>query len=349
MTAQVSTSIDLPRDAVRGAGFWGDPLWLPLEAGRPRTGAGDVGFAERLERHRRELHVHCYRMVASFSQAEDLVQDTLLKAWRRRDDIGDGDNLRAWLYKIATNTCLDHLKATGRRSLSPSSSRDVPWLEPYPDRLLAQAAPSGDEPHAQAVARETIELTFLAVIQLLPPRQRAAIVLRDVLDWPVPDVADLLDLTPAAVNSALQRGRATLRSHYPAAERETWTATAPNDTERAILDAYITAYETGDDDRTLELLADDIRVTMPPYPHQFEGIEAIRGLTARARDTGTWRLLPTSANRQPAAACYLLDPESGEFRAFKLDVLRLVDGRISEIVAFGPELFPAFDLPAVLA
>jgi RNA polymerase sigma-70 factor (TIGR02960 family) len=309
----------------------------------------ELEFAERLERHRRELHVHCYRMVASFTQAEDLVQDTLLKAWRRREDIRDGDNLRAWLYKIATNTCLDHIKATGRRVPSLASFRDVPWLEPYPDRLLAEAAPPAEEPHERAVARETIELTFLAVIQLLPPRQRAAIVLRDVLDWPVADVAEVLELSPAAVNSALQRGRATLRTHYPPAERDTWTAAQPSDAEREVLRAYITAYEAGDDGATLDLLADDIRVTMPPYPHLFEGIEAIRGLAARARDTGTWRLLPTSANRQPAAACYLLDADSGEFRAFKIDVLRLTDGRISEITTFGPALFPAFDLPEVLA
>lgn len=298
-------------------------------------------FAERVERHRRELHVHCYRMVGSFTLAEDLVQDTLLKAWRRRDDIGPGDNLRAWLYKIATNTCLDHLKGSGRRPAEPTSFRDVPWLEPYPDRLL-------NEPHEQAVARETIELAFLAVIQLLPPRQRAAVVLRDVLDWPVPDVAGLLDLSAAAVNSALQRGRATLRSHYPAADRESWTAAASGDAERKVLDAYIAAYESGDDDATLALIADDIRVTMPPYPHLFEGVDAIRELAARARDTGTWRLLPTAANRQPAAACYLLDPSSGEFKAFKVDVLRLVEGRISEITTFGPELFPEFGLPASL-
>jgi RNA polymerase sigma-70 factor (ECF subfamily) len=309
----------------------------------------DLDFAERAERHRRELHVHCYRMVGSFTQAEDLVQETLLKAWRRRDDIGDGGNLRAWLYKIATNTCLDHIKATGRRVPSLGSFRDVPWLEPYPDRLLAEAAPLDEEPHAKAVARETIELAFLAVIQLLPPRQRAAIVLRDVLDWPVPDVAEVLELSPAAVNSALQRGRATLRSHYPPAERDSWTAPSTSDAEREVLRAYIAAHESGDDDATLALLADDIRVTMPPAPYLFEGIEAIRGLAARARETGSWRVLPTSANRQPAAACYLQDPESGQFRAFKLDVLRLGDGRIAEITTFGPALFPAFDLPEVLA
>jgi RNA polymerase sigma-70 factor (ECF subfamily) len=312
-------------------------------------GATELEFAERLERHRRELHVHCYRMAGSFTQAEDLVQETLLKAWRRREDIGEGDNLRAWLYKIATNTCLDHIKAARRRVPSLTSFRDVPWLEPYPDRLLAEAGPPGEEPHERAVARETIELAFLAVIQLLPPRQRAAIVLRDVLDWPVADVAELLELSPAAVNSALQRGRATLRTHYPPAERDSWTAPSTSDAEREVLRAYIAAHESGDDDATLALLADDIRVTMPPAPYLFEGIEAIRGLAARARDTGSWRLLPTSANRQPAAACYLQDPASGEFRAFKLDVLRLADGRIAEITTFGHALFPAFGLPEVLA
>jgi RNA polymerase sigma-70 factor (ECF subfamily) len=309
----------------------------------------DLEFAERVERHRRELHVHCYRMVGSFTQAEDLVQETLLKAWRRCDDIADGDNLRAWLYKIATNTCLDHIKAAGRRVRSLTSFRDVPWLEPYPDRLLAEAAPPGEEPHERAVARETIELAFLAVIQLLPPRQRAAIVLRDVLDWPVADVAEVLELSAAAVNSALQRGRATLRSQYPASERDAWTAPPSSDAEREVLRAYITAYEAGDDESTLHLLADDIRVTMPPAPYLFEGIDAIRRLAARARATGTWRLVATSANRQPAAACYLQDPADGGFRAFKIDVLRLAGGRISEITTFGPALIPAFDLPEVLA
>jgi RNA polymerase sigma-70 factor (ECF subfamily) len=309
----------------------------------------DVEFAQRLERHRRELHVHCYRMVGSFTQAEDLVQEVMLKAWRRRDDVRDGDNLRAWLYAIATNTCLDEIKARRRRVPSLGSHRDVPWLEPYPDRLLAEAAPPGEEPHEQAVARETIELMFLAVIQLLPARQRAAIVLRDVLDWPVADVAAVLELSTAAVNSALQRGRATLRSHYPATEREAWSAPESADAEREVLQAYIAAYENGDDDATLALIADDIRVTMPPYPHLFEGAEQILMLAARARDTGVWRLLPTSANRQPAAACYLQDADSGEFRAFKIDVLRVDGSRIREITTFGPELFPAFDLPGVLS
>ncbi len=312
----------------------------------------DVAFAERTERYRHELRVHCYRMLGSYTDAEDLVQETLLRAWRRRSDLTDGDHLRAWLYKIATNACLDHIKATHRRVPSLSSFRDVPWLEPYPDRLLDQAGPASRGPAARAVERETIQLTFLAIMQLLPPRQRAVIILRDVLDWPVADVAEQLDLSVAAVNSALQRGRATLRSQRPTAARDTWasaTASLTSRDERAVLDAYIAAYEAGDDDTTFALVADDIRVTMPPAPYLFEGHDAIRQLAARAKTTGLWRLLPTRANRQPAAACYLQDPDTGEYRAFKIDVLQVVDGLITEITTFGARLFPAFDLPEVLS
>ena len=200
---------------------------------------------------------------------------------------------------------------------SLSSFRDVPWLEPYPDRLLDQAGSASRGPAARAVERETIQLTFLAIMQLLPPRQRAVIILRDVLDWPVADVAEQLDLSVAAVNSALQRGRATLRSQRPTAARDTWasaTASLTSRDERAVLDAYIAAYEAGDDDTTFALVADDIRVTMPP-----------------------------------AAACYLQDPDTGEYRAFKIDVLQVVDGLITEITTFGARLFPAFDLPEVLS
>jgi RNA polymerase sigma-70 factor (ECF subfamily) len=311
-------------------------------------GGTDLDFAERAEHHRHELQVHCYRMLGSFSDAEDLVQETMLRAWRHRNDLREGDNVRAWLYKIATNGCLDHIKAHRRRVPTLESFRDIPWLEPYPDRLLAVSAPAGEEPPARAIERETISLTFLAVIQLLPPRQRAAIILRDVLAWPVPDIAALLDLRPAAVNSALQRGRATLRSQLPRSERETWAAEPSNRAEQEVLDAYIAAYESGDQDATLALVTDDIRITMPPAPHLFEGLAALHQLVDRARGTGTWRLLPTWANRQPAAACYLLDPASGEFRAFKLDVLGLAEGKIAEITAFGPKHFPSFDLVAVL-
>lgn len=313
-------------------------------------GITDLDFAERAERYRSELHVHCYRMLGSFTDAEDLVQETFLRAWRRRSDLQQGGNFRAWVYQIATNACLDAVKAKNRRVVSLGSFRDVPWLEPFPDRLLALAAPEGEEPQAVAIGRETIELTFLAVIQLLPPRQRAALILRDVLDWPVRQVAELLELTTAAVNSALQRARATLRNQMPTSEREGWVVPAPStQVERDVLNRFIRAYEDGDIDATLSLVSDDVRVTMPPAPYLFEGRDAISQLAQRARTTGDWRLLPTAANRQPAAACYLREPGDTEFRAFKIDVLRLVDGAIGEITTFGAKHFPAFDLPLVLA
>ncbi len=309
----------------------------------------DVEFSERAERHRRELHVHCYRMLGSFDEAEDVVQEVMLQAWRRRADLEQPEHLRAWLYKIATNRCLDHLRAARRRVPSLSSMRDVPWLEPYPDRLLAEAAPTEEEPQAAVVAQETITLAFLAVLQLLPPRQRAALVLRDVLDWPAAEVAELLELSVPAVNSALQRARTTLRTALPVEEREQW-----NDDRRAAVDSdvlasYIAAYEAGDTEATLALLADDIRVTMPPAPYLFEGREAVLGLAHRARDTGEWRLVPTRANSQPAAACYLRSAGEEKFRAYKIDVLELADdGTIRAITTFGVKHFDAFGLPPVL-
>src|SRR3954469_3297000 len=162
----------------------------------------EAEFAALAERHRRELHVHCYRMLGSFEEAEDLVQETLLRAWKSREALERGDWFRAWVYKIATNACLDAIKRNGRRGPAPGSFCALPGLQPSPDRLLeeAEAAPPGDEPHAAVIGRETIELTFLAVIQLLPPRQRAALILCDVLDWPAREAAEVLEIGVAAVN-----------------------------------------------------------------------------------------------------------------------------------------------------
>jgi RNA polymerase sigma-70 factor (TIGR02960 family) len=310
----------------------------------------EAEFGTALERHRRELHVHCYRMLGSFEEAEDVVQEVLLQAWRRRGDLERPEHLRAWLYKIATNRSLDHLRSTKRRPVNVSSYKDLPWLEPYPDRLLAEAAPAETEPDAAVVATETISLAFLAVLQLLPPRQRAALVLRDVLDWPAAEVAELLELSLPAVNSALQRARATLRSALPMDERERWEHDRRSAVDADVLARYITAYETGDAEATLALLAEDIRVTMPPAPYLFEGREAIRGLAHRAREFGEWRLLPTRANGQPAAACYLRTAGETEFSAYKIDVLDLAgDGTIRTITTFGVKHFPAFGLPEVLS
>jgi RNA polymerase sigma-70 factor (TIGR02960 family) len=310
----------------------------------------DVAFSERAERYRRELHVHCYRMLGSFDEAEDAVQEVMLQAWRRRGDLERPEHLRAWLYKIATNRCLDHLRSNQRRVAALSSFRDVPWLEPYPDRLLAEAAPTEAEPDAAVVATETIGLAFLAVLQLLPPRQRAALVLRDVLDWSAADVAELLELSVPAVNSALQRARATLRTALPVDEREHWASDRRTAVDSDVLARYISAYESGDADATLALLAEDIRVTMPPAPYLFEGRDTVRGLAVRAREFGEWRLVPTRANGQPAAACYLRTAEDTEFRAYKIDVLEVTgDGTIHAITTFGVKHFDAFGLSPVLS
>src|SRR3954453_22394831 len=231
----------------------------------------EAEFAARAERHRRELHVHCYRMMGNFEEAEDLVQETLLKAWRNRSELTREDWFRAWLYKIATNACLDAIKTRKRRVPSLGSFKDVPWLQPYPDVLL----PAEEEPDAALFARETIELTFLAVIQLLPPRQRAVLVLRDVLDWPASDVAELLEVGVAAVNSALQRARETMRASLPQDRREDWRSPAVQASERDLLARFMDAHERGDAGAALAAITDDIRITMPPQPMVYDGREAM--------------------------------------------------------------------------
>jgi RNA polymerase sigma-70 factor (TIGR02960 family) len=307
----------------------------------------ESAFADSVERHRRELHVHCYRMLASFDEAEDAIQETFLRAWRSRESFGGGALFRAWLYRIATNVCLDMLRRSSRRLTTLHSFAEVPWLQPYPDRLLDEVAPSDAEPDALVVAKETIELAFLAATQLLPPRQRAALLLRDVLGWPASETASLLETSVAAANSALQRARATLQEHLPARRAE-WSAGEPSAEERALLERFIDAHERCDAEAALAIASQDIRITMPPNLLLFEGIEAIAPLLERAfgddRD-GDWRLVPTRANRMPTAASYLRRPGDTEFRAFKFDVLRIENGAIAEITTFGASLFAAFGLP----
>ena len=303
----------------------------------------ETEFAAQTERHRHELHVHCYRMLGNFQEAEDHVQETFLRAWRSRSSF-KGDLFRAWLYKIATNTCLDTLKRTKRRA--GSTYAEVPWLQPFPDHLLDQVAPPEDEPDAVLVARETIELTYIALIQSLPARQRAALVLRDVLGWSAAETADALQTSVASANSALQRARAAIGERLPEPRPSELT-----DDERRLLDGFIDTHQREDKDAAIALMREDIRITMPPHPWLYEGLDAVRPLMARAFDDdsiGEWRLIPTRANRMPTAASYLRAPGDSEFRAFKLDVIRVQNGRIAEVTTFGAELFPAFDLPPTL-
>jgi len=306
----------------------------------------DPSFAAQAERHRRELHVHCYRMLASFDEAEDAVQETFLKAWRGRSGFDSSGQFRAWLYRIATNVCLDMLRRRARRTAGGSPA-EVPWLQPYPDPLLDAAAPADEEPETVAISRETISLAFLAALQVLPPRQRAALIARDVLGWPARETALALGTSVAAANSALQRARSAMQSHLPDRRAE-WSAGAPSAAERELLEQFIAAHERLDAEAALAIAARDIRVTMPPLPYRFDGREQLRPLLADAAAMGEWRLVPVRANRMPAAASYLRRPGDGEFRAFKLDVLRTAAGLIAEITTFNAGLFPAFGLPETL-
>jgi RNA polymerase sigma-70 factor (TIGR02960 family) len=308
--------------------------------------ADEPAFTELSERHRRELHVHCYRMLASFDEAEDAVQETFLRAWRARDTF-DGSQVRAWLYRIATNVCLDMLRRSSRRLTTIHNFSEVPWLQPYPDDLLDELAPSDEQPEALVVERETIELAFLAAMQVLPPRQRAALIARDVLGWPASETATLLETSVPAANSALQRARSTMQEHLPARRAE-WSAGATSDEERALLASFIDAHERGDAALAVSIASQDLRITMPPAPFFFEGLASIAPLLDGALRDGEWRLVPTMANRMPTAASYLRRPGDSEFRAFKFDVLRIEAGAIAEITTFGPGLFAAFGLPPIL-
>jgi RNA polymerase sigma-70 factor (ECF subfamily) len=307
-------------------------------------------FRSKTERHRREIHVHCYRMLGSFHDAEDLVQETLMRAWQNcasYDDATGEAGFRAWLYRIATNACLDALKSKRRRVAVMTSFAELPWLEPYPDRLLDEIA-GPETPDDAAVKRETIALGYLAMIQLLPARQRAILILHDVLGWSAAETAALLETSVAATNSGLQRARATMqRSAAPGGDR-IGAGAEPTERERALLAAFIDAHERMDLAASVALMREDIRVTMPPHPFLYDGVANIAPMVAQAASMGEWRLVAAWANRQPAAVSYLRRPGDSEFRAFKIDVLRLRDGAIAEITTFMPTLVEKFGLPLIL-
>jgi RNA polymerase sigma-70 factor (ECF subfamily) len=304
-----------------------------------------AAFAELLQRHRRELHVHCYRMLGSFDDCEDLVQETFLRAWRGRATIADRSSLRAWLYKIATNACLDALDKRPRRPVSG----EVLWLQPYPDELLDELPASEDEPGAAVVEKETIELAFLVAIQHLAPLPRAVLILRDVLGCSAEETSELLEKTVASVNSALQRARAGMRAHLPERRLEWGPGRKPTAAERRLLDRVVEFTERADARGLANVLHDDVRFTMPPQPGVWQGRDRViqswidGGFGSDA--FGSLRCLTTTANRQPAVANYVRHPGDPGYLPMALDVLRIQDGAVIDIVTFGPEVFPAFDLP----
>jgi RNA polymerase sigma-70 factor (ECF subfamily) len=275
------------------------------------------------------------------------VQEALLRAWKGRASFDGGPGARAWLYRIVTTTCFDILRAAQRRGeLAVESIADVPWLQPCPDALLDAAA----GPEGAAIRRETVELAYLAVIQLLPARQRGVLLLRDVEGYSAAETAGMLGLSVAAVTSALQRARATIADRVAARDAD-WSPSGITEADRALLTAFIEAHERQDPVAALAVIREDIRVAMPPFPGLHVGRDAIAGLMAQAYDRsvfGDWKLLPTAANRMPAAASYLRRAGSDVYVPFKLDVLRTGGGLIAEITTFDPSLFDRFGLPPAL-
>jgi len=318
--------------------------------------AGDeAAFAQLVERHRGELQVHAYRMLGSLEDAQDALQESFLRAWTGRATYRRQSTFRAWLYRITTNACLRILERRPRRLLpydaGPAARpgtrllppADLPWLQPYPDLLLGES----QDPEDAVVARETIELAFLAAIQHLPPRQRAVLILRDALDWSANETAAVLEMSVAAVNSALQRARATMKKRLPAARLEWAAATGAEDAERSLLQTYMAAWERHDASQLVALLRKDVRLAMPPHPTWYEGREAVAAfLTGVAFPPGSepHHFVPTRANRQPAFGVYR--GERADARPFAVHLVEVKSGLVADMHFFlYPELFPAFGLP----
>jgi RNA polymerase sigma-70 factor (TIGR02960 family) len=322
--------------------------------------AGDEeAFRELTEPHRRELQLHCYRILGSLQDAEDLVQETLLAAWRGLEAFEGRASVRSWLYRIATNRCLNALRARLRRPRQvpamdqppePTRLREPIWLEPYPDVLLEDIPDRSPEPGARYEARESVELAFIVALQHLPPRQRAALVLRDVLGFRTAEVAEMLDISELSAKGALQRAHAALRERLPAADRE--RAPLPGSArERQLVGRFADAFQRGDVDEVVALLTDDAMLTMPPWPLEYQGHEAIAAyLSYRAQLRGALLVVPTRANTQPALGCYMPDTQVAIARPYSLIVLTLEGDGIAAITRFigDTALFGHFGLPPTL-
>jgi RNA polymerase sigma-70 factor (TIGR02960 family) len=324
---------------------------------RARTGDEDA-FRALTDRYRRELQVHIYRIVGSTQDAEDLLQETLLAAWRGLGHFEERASLRAWLYRIATNRSLDALRAGRRRPQEepmtqfpePTRWSEPIWLAPYPDALLEGVPDEAPGPEARYETKEAVALAFIVGLQHLPPEQRAVLVLRDVLGYRAGEVAAMLDTSAPAVNSLLRRARGAFESRLPATGRE--RAPLPNSKlEREIVGRFAESVERGDVDGMVALLTDDAWLTMPPLPHAYQGRGAIGAFLrgAEARRGAPMRLLATRANTQPAFGCYVSVPETDVARAFSLFVLSLAGERISAITWFADSsVFARFGLPRIL-
>jgi RNA polymerase sigma-70 factor, ECF subfamily len=326
-----------------------------------RAGSEDA-FRHIVEEHRTGLHAHCYRMLGSLQDAEDALQETLLRAWRGLSGFGGRSSLRTWLYKIATNTCLDATARRSKRTLpidhgppaGPDADPGQPlvetvWVEPYPDESLGIAERSA-EPDARYEQREALELAFIAALQHLSANQRAVLILREVLGFTAREVSDTLDTTVASVNSALGRARKSVDERLPERSQQETLRSLGDERMQELVEAYVDAWQRGDVDAVAALLAEDATFSMPPWAAWWRGRETIAGF---ARDAAEFcadaRAVTIRANAQPSVAYYHLDKETGRYRAAAIDVLTVDDALISDITAFiTPDAFRHFRLPAEL-
>ena len=322
-------------------------------------------FPRFAEPHRQELKLHCYRMLGSLQDAEDVVQETFVKAWNALDEFEGRALFKSWLYRIATNTCLNALTSRSRSGrllpqqlAGPSSElpqgppdSDIPWLQPYPDFELESIVDSSAGPERRYEMREAVRLAFVAAIQQLPPRQRAALLLSDVVGWSAQEIASLLGGSVASVNSALQRARATMHSSYGSDASS--TRTVEDADHRVLLDRYVRAWESSDLEALVDLLKEDATYSMPPRRQWYHGRDAIRWFFGHVwKSYGRFRLMRTEANDQPAFGLYTLANAAAGWNAHSLQVLSVQDDRISALTMFmkplSVTLFPAFRLPLVL-
>ncbi|GAB3828754.1 sigma-70 family RNA polymerase sigma factor [Dactylosporangium cerinum] len=321
---------------------------------KARAGDGDA-FRELTEPHLRELQVHCYRMLGSFQDAEDALQETLLAAWQGLDGFQERASLRTWLYRIATNRCLNARRSASRRPAKewdmpnveppePTRLSEVVWLQPYPDALLESAFDAPPGPEARYEQTETISLAFVTALQVLPPRQLAVLVLRDVLGFHANEVAEMLDSSVESVKSALKRARARLQHRHTTDDREPAPA-AGSPAEEAIVAKFVSAYESADLDALVALLTDDVFTSMPPMPFEYGGRDIVARFYASIFGSGRRSdLVPTRANGQPAFAAYLRTP-TGISHGTGLIVLTLTGDRICAMTRFENSVFPWFGLP----
>jgi RNA polymerase sigma-70 factor (TIGR02960 family) len=325
---------------------------------RARAGDGDA-FAELTEPYRRELQVHCYRMLGSLQDAEDALQDTLLSAWQGLGDFEERASIRTWLYRIATNRCLNARRTASRRPAiewnipgveppEPSRLGEVPWLEPFPDTLLAGALDGPASPETRYEQAESISIAFVAALQVLPPRQVAVLILRDVLGFRASEVAGMLDSTVESVNSALKRARASLERQRPAAVGSERPPAVGSPAEDAIVAKFTSAYESADVDALVALLTDDAFTSMPPMPLEYLGRDAVAGFFALLLSSGReYSLVPTRANGQPSFGAYVTSAD-GMRHFTSLFVITLAGDRISALVRFDASVLPRFGLPRSL-